>query len=185
MSTEEELISRTDLSTLASLRRHISWRKIRQHLHIMETPAESDANAQPMGDATGPKETHHADDTHVEDCTEEAIVRVTSGDNLKSSRLLQLPAELRTSIFEMALFSPLGISLGALAVRGFSKMPSNQDIENSYVFFDPASTQRTRYEDACTKKLVGHRLFDHLPPDPVRDQEAALVQRHQCPWRRI
>ena len=92
MSTEEELISRTDLSTLASLRRHISWRKIRQHLHIMETPAESDANAQPMGDATGPKETHHADDAHVEGDAEAALVDYVNGESLESSPLLQLPA---------------------------------------------------------------------------------------------
>jgi len=101
----------------------------------MESPAESNANAQPLGDATGPEETHQADDTHVEDRTEaalvedasgkglgnsppldgteQALVRVDRGKGLENSPLSQLPPELRANIFEMALVHPTGITLRA------------------------------------------------------------------------
>ena len=91
MPAEDEFISMTDLSTLNCLRIHVIGRKIRRYL-----------------------QTHHADDTRVEDETEERLVRVDRGKGLDNSPLSKLPPELRAKIFEMALVLPTGINLSSL-----------------------------------------------------------------------
>jgi hypothetical protein len=122
-------------STLDRLHIKVIGRKIRQYFHTKKTPSVPDAKAQPTNDATGPKETHHADDTQVEDGTEEPLVHVASGEGSQTSPLLRLPPELRAMIFEMALVRPAGINLRARDLAGWV---STHERRNGYLLFDRA-----------------------------------------------
>lgn len=142
----------------------------------METPSETESSAQLTSDASGLKETHHADDTHVEDGNEEALVRVDNTEDLNSSPprngteqplvrsatgedfqsfpLLRLPPELRTMILEMALHSPTGICIDGPAAVHSSSMKHGKELEYGYVFFDPADSHKRKvYKHTCTKTL--------------------------------
>jgi hypothetical protein len=138
----------------------------------MDSQAESDDKRQPVSDTNEPNETHHADDAHVEDGTEQPlVVQVASGANLGNSPhpdgneqslvhvasgkgsqsfpLLRLPPELRTMILKMALFSPMGITIPAFSVRDVLNVPFGQE-DKGYVFFAPADPHKTMYKHVYT-----------------------------------
>lgn len=124
---EEEFISMTDRSTLDCLRSDVIGRKIRRTCTPL--PSVPDANAQPI---------RHADDTHVEDDTEQPLIRVDRGKGLDNSPLSKLPAELRAKIFEMALVYPTGIHLRA---GDLVNVISRHELQTGYLLFDPAGSR--------------------------------------------
>jgi hypothetical protein len=146
----EEFVMMTGLSTLDCLRIRIIGRKIQQYLHTKKTPSVPNVNAQPTGDGTGPKETHHAGDPHVEDGFEGPLIHVISGEDLQSSPLLWLPPELRVIIFEMALVFPTGIILRA---RDLADWTPTHERQNGYLLFDPAGPPGRLATSVCTKIL--------------------------------
>lgn len=134
----------------------------------MKTPAEPDVKTQPIGDATKPSETHHADITHFEDGTEQPLVRVDPGKGLESSPLSKLPPELRTMIFEMALIRAAGMSLRAGAI---SNGPHGDELHSGYVFLNTARLQRALLESLCptTSWALGFMATCHQIRSETKD----------------
>ena len=98
----------------------------------------------------------HDSKTHVENSTEQPLVRIASGEGLDSSHLLRLPLELRIKIFEMALIHPTGISLRAGRYwNGFH----DDKPRHGHLPTDRTPPPRRRIKTMCFKTLWALRLM--------------------------